>query len=197
MLNTWRWLGIPSLTEFFNDWYYGEGYPVYSLNYIQRGTDELVIRLSQTPLHESVDFFKIPVPFRIFSANQNDSIDIVLNHTQNGQEFEVNPGFLVGKIEIDPDYWLVSKTSEIVKSPVREMAGEVVVYPNPFGKVVTISVQENAIPFHVKLFSIEGRLLNQFEVSHSEYKIENLAQGIYILQVQTKNGVVKEKIIRQ
>jgi aminopeptidase N len=61
--------GDTSLTEFFNDWYYGEGYPVYSLKYSgDNSRTELV--LSQSTSHPSVDFFEMPVPVRVYNEQK-------------------------------------------------------------------------------------------------------------------------------
>ena len=107
--------GDTSLTEFFDDWYYGEGFPIYSAQFSQNGSGTMVINLSQSTSHQSIDFFEMPVPVRAYNSGKTDSIDFRLNNKANNQEFRVEPGFDVSEIKIDPDYWLVSKTSEIVK----------------------------------------------------------------------------------
>ncbi len=187
--------GDTSLTEFFNDWYYGEGYPVYSLSYIQEDADDLIIHLSQTPSDESVDFFEMPVPVRIYNVGKTDSVDFVLLNLQNGQEFEINPGFNVGEIKIDPEYWIISKTSEIVKSPVLEFSKEIDVYPNPFSGKVTIAISGNIIPARVNLFGMDGKLLRQLEAVESKFKIGNLTSGVYFLQIQAGDGIYTKKLI--
>jgi aminopeptidase N len=73
--------GDTSLTEFFNDWYYGEGFPIYSLEYSQTTNQELKITLSQSPSHASVDFFEMPVPVRVYNPGKTDSADYRLVHS--------------------------------------------------------------------------------------------------------------------
>ena len=50
--------GDTILTEFFDDWFYGEGFPVYSAEFSQTNPQNLKMKLSQNPSHNSVDFFE-------------------------------------------------------------------------------------------------------------------------------------------
>ena len=187
--------GDTSLTEFFNDWYFGEGHPVYSLSYVQVETDKLIIHLSQTPSHHSVEFFEMPVPVRLYNAGKTDSLDLVLQHTQNEQQFEVTPGFWVDEVRLDPEYWLVSQTSLIVKSPLQVIEDRIEVYPNPFGREVTVKTDGQIRPLDVKLFSIDGRLLQTFEINQATFTLQNLISGVYILQIRTSKGTFEKKLI--
>jgi aminopeptidase N len=104
-----------SLTEFFDDWFYGEGFPIYSAQFSSTENNDLKITLSQTTSHNSVEFFEMPVPIRAYSSEKTDSMDFRLEHSFNNQEFIVESGFTVSEIKIDPEYWIVSKTNEIFK----------------------------------------------------------------------------------
>ncbi|MBN1987048.1 MAG: T9SS type A sorting domain-containing protein, partial [Prolixibacteraceae bacterium] len=187
--------GDTSLTEFFNDWYFGEGHPVYSLSYVRYETDRLIIHLSQTPSHHSVEFFEMPVPVRLYNSDKTDSVDFVLRHTQNDQQFEINPGFRVDEVKLDPEYWLVAQTSVIVKSPLQVLENRIEVYPNPFGREVTVKTDGQIGPLDVKLFSIDGRLLQTFEISQPTFTMQNLTSGVYILQIRTSKGTIEKKLI--
>jgi aminopeptidase N len=61
-----------NLDEFFNDWFYGEGYPSYQLEWTNQGSS-VNIKLNQTPSHPSVEFFEMPVPVKVSGSNA-DSI---------------------------------------------------------------------------------------------------------------------------
>jgi hypothetical protein len=113
--------GDTSLTEFFNDWFYGEGYPIYSAGYTVANESDVKITLSQTTSHSSVDFFEMPVPVRVYNAENTAYKDFRLDHTSNNQEFTLNVDFKLGKVIIDPDYWLASKTLQIIdNNPVED-----------------------------------------------------------------------------
>jgi len=65
--------GDTSLTEFFDDWFYGEGYPAYAAQYRNTESRQLEIKLSQVSSHESVSFFEMPVPVRVYNSSKTDS----------------------------------------------------------------------------------------------------------------------------
>ena len=53
------------LKEFFDDWFYGQGYPSYNVQWTQIGSDYVKINMSQTTSHPSVSFFALPVALTI------------------------------------------------------------------------------------------------------------------------------------
>jgi hypothetical protein len=188
--------GDTSLTEFFNDWYYGEGFPVYSLEYSQTKNQELKITLSQSPSHASVDFFEMPVPVRVFSENKTESADFRLVHTTNNQVFWVDPGFTVSEIKIDPDYWLISKTEQILESPKIESGNEIVVFPNPFSDHIFISAKRNEQIHKVRLFTADGRLLQEISQLKEYYLFSHFPDGVYLLEITTAQRTIIRKIVK-
>jgi aminopeptidase N len=188
--------GDTSLIEFFNDWYYGEGFPVYSLEYSQTTNQEVKITLSQSPSHGSVDFFEMPVPVRVYSENKTDSADFRLMHTKNNQVFWVDPGFEVSEIEIDPDYWLISKTAEAVKIEIAENPGNVHVFPNPFENEISVILNGTQSLLKTSLFHSDGKLLYQFAKNQTTLNLSHLPQGIYILKIETSKETTERKIVK-
>ena len=51
-------VGDTSLTTFFDDWFYGEGYPIYTAEFKMANENELQIQLSQTTSHQRLIFIK-------------------------------------------------------------------------------------------------------------------------------------------
>ncbi len=119
--------GDTSLTEYFNDWYYGEGFPIYSAEFASVAPGKLKINLSQTTSHPSVGFFEMPVPVRVYNAARTDSADFRLVHTTINQEFFVDVEFPVAEMKIDPDLWLISKTDKIVGTREKQLSNEIAV----------------------------------------------------------------------
>ena len=57
------------VTEFFDDWIYGEGYPSYQINWShnsQKGN--LNLEVSQSQSHSSVDFFEGPITVKLIGS---------------------------------------------------------------------------------------------------------------------------------
>lgn len=188
--------GDTSLTEFFNDWYYGEGFPVYSLSFSQFSNELVKISLSQSTSHPSVDFFEMPVPVRVYSENKTDSADFRLVHTHNNQEFLIDPGFSVSEIKIDPDYWILSETEEILQVPMVRMGSDAIVFPNPFSNKFSIIVPGNEKIQNMRLFSASGKLVREKTGQNSFYSFPFLPDGIYLVEITTSKSVFIQKIVK-
>ncbi len=189
--------GDTSLTAFFNDWLYGEGFPIYSANFVQTETNLLKITLSQTTSHQSVNFFEMPVPIRVYNTNKTDSADFKLIHTANNQEFIVEPEFKVAELKIDPEYWLVSKTAEIVNTQIDETISNILIYPNPFEDRIKIYLPSNERIKETRLITSEGKLLQKTKGHKIEFQFNNLPKGVYILHLITSHKTYEKQIIKQ
>jgi hypothetical protein len=189
--------GDTILTEFVNDWFYGEGFPIYSAEYAPVEDGILKITLSQTSSHPSVDFFEMPVPVRIYNVERTDSTDFRLINTSNNQEFLVNVGFKVTELKIDPDYWLVSKKSQIVSVPADPKLNEISIYPNPFTEIVSIVLPTGQQMVSGQLFSSNGQFIKQIAENETMFNWSNIPKGVYIIHVKTKLAVFEQKIVKQ
>jgi aminopeptidase N len=185
-----------SFTEFFEDWFYGQGYPRYSIAYHQPNPSELNIRLSQTTSHQSVDFFEMPVPIRVYNATKSDSANFRLDHMQNNQLFIVNPGFEVAHIVIDPENWLIAKAGTIVNVQEVETTDEFRVYPNPFSNRLQIVLPSGETIKETSLYSITGELLFQTASTSLLLELPDLQGGEYVIQVKTKQNSYRQLIIK-
>lgn len=103
------------LTYFFNQWFTGEGYPSYQVEWYPVG-NTVQVKLSQTQSHASVSFFQLPVPLLFRNANTNQQKLVVLNNTGNGQFFVDNLGFEATEVIFDPDVWLITRNNTTTKS---------------------------------------------------------------------------------
>lgn len=187
--------GDTTLTEFFNDWYYGEGYPVYSLEFSgDNSLTELV--LSQITSHPSVDFFEMPVPVRVYNEQKTDSSDFRLYHTHNNQEFVVDPGFKVAHAVIDPDYWLISIADAVVDASVVQYNDEIKVYPNPFRGHITVAVPGEKPVQEIHLYNSEGQKIDHQNGSRLDFNWGHLPKGIYFLRVNMSGKVYERKIVK-
>ena len=189
--------GDTTLTEFFNDWFYGEGFPIYSASYMPDKANSTKIVLSQITSHQSVDFFEMPVPVRVYNSNKTDSADFRLNNTTNNQEFFVEPGFKVAELKIDPDYWLVSKTEEIVGLPTIPAADNIIVYPNPFSDEVSLFIPSGQQLISTKLYSSDGTLVTEFIGDKTTFNWSGSPTGIYIIQVKTSKELFEQKVVKK
>lgn len=125
-----------NLSSFFQKWFYGQGYPIYAVDWKQDSSNNLLVKINQTTTHASVNFFDMPVPVQFKSSNR-DTV-IVFNHTANGQTFVTNPGFKADTAIFDPSLWLLAQGSA-KQSSCTDDTGNDKLFP-----LYTIQWQQNA-----------------------------------------------------
>ncbi len=119
------------LTEFFDDWFYGQGWPTYDVAWHQNTNKDVVVTINQTTSHPSVPFFEMPVPIQFY--NDTDTVLLVFDHTHSGQVFTSSIPFVATGATFDPDKWLLAKHS--IALPVELSAFNV----NKTGNVIELS----------------------------------------------------------
>ena len=76
---------------------------------------------------------------------------------------------------------------------VNETKNKIGVYPNPsLGDFTIVGEEINS----VSVISIEGRLLKTIETSGSECHINGLPNGVFVLKIDTDQGVIVNKIVK-
>ena len=71
-------------------------------------------------------------------------------------------------------------------------------YVDPDGYVwypAVITVAGKGIQ-RVSVLSVEGKLLKVIEINENECRIEGLMNGVYLLKIDTENGVIVNKIVK-
>jgi aminopeptidase N len=186
--------GVP-LTEFLEDWIYGEGYPDYSATWRNSATKKVKVTLSQTTSHASVDFYEMPVPLQFKNATR-DTI-LVVNHTLNGQVFEVDPGFVPDTMIIDPQLWILSKIKTTQKLP-DETATTVSLGPNPARNGFTIqlpTVQPQKMV--VGIYNSIGQMVRSMSIPENTTTVpvstRHMAAGIYWIRITGSAGFDEKK----
>ncbi|MFZ1799694.1 MAG: hypothetical protein WAU24_07500, partial [Chitinophagaceae bacterium] len=101
------------LNYFFNQWFYGQGYPTFTVYWSQNANNNVQIYVKQTTSHPSVSFFKVPLEIVFQNGSQEKRITIDIN--QKMQQTAVNIGFQATKVLVDPDMQIISKGNTTVK----------------------------------------------------------------------------------
>jgi len=149
------------LTEFFNDWIYGEGYPSYSIEWNRINDSQIRIIANQTQSHNSVSFFEAPIPLRIFGTG-GEEVDIIIDNTVNGQEFIEDISFDIGIIVFDPDHHLISRNSSVTLGlEGHTIANTVMIYPNPTSELFHINIPDSVTIQSIKIYSVLGQLVKE------------------------------------
>ncbi len=189
--------GGEDLSEFFNDWIYGEGYPRYTIRWNQAGGQSNInLEISQTQSHPSVSFFEAPVPLRI-NGTQGETLDIVLDNTTNNQAFQPAVGFTVQNIQFDPDYHLISRSNNVVLGTEDfTLDQQFGIYPNPTSGIVNFEKPASINVQNINIYNTLGQLLYSEKYSES-IDVSKFSKGILIFQVETSEGVLNKRIVKE
>ncbi len=103
-----------NLSSFFQKWFYGQGYPIYAVEWTGDSSNNVLLKVQQSTSHSSVSFYDMPLPLQFKNSRRDTTI--VFNHTQNGQTFIANPGFTPDTVIFDPNYWLLARSNVQHKS---------------------------------------------------------------------------------
>ena len=191
-----------NLSEFFKDWFKGQGYPSYNVQWTPIGTQYVNIKMNQTTSHTSVGFFELPVALKFKNATQEKII--VVDNKTNGETFFRNIGFIADTVLIDPEYWLVTKNNVSAKVPDATIGQNIVqVFPNPMGDHFYIYLRKMvAGSASVNLYNALGQRVytrNINLVNGSEYvevPSQYLAKGVYFLKINAGDFKFVKKLLK-
>ncbi len=198
-----------NLQGFFDDWYSGQGYPSYQIDWSQNTSNTLNFKVKQTQSHISVPYFELPLPLRLKGA-QGQVKDIVLQHTTNGQNFQEQVNFVVTSVEFDPDLWLITKNNKVQKVSVgvpglAKLGFALKIQPNPVtdGVARVVALAPAAVAMQFSIENMEGKIvvqqtrnLNPGE-NYLTFDLTELAHGAYVLRLKNAQGEMTETLMIQ
>ena len=94
-----------NFTDFFNQWYYGEGYPTHNITYFKPTSDSILILVNETTsAPTSISFFKGLLELKITSATGDTTV--LVNLQSNNQVFKFRFTGTPTGIVVDPNNWV-------------------------------------------------------------------------------------------
>ncbi len=184
-----------SLTEFFNDWLINQGYPTYTITAQNWGAGQAKIIVNQTQSHASVSFFEMPLEIRL-TGSGSQVLDVIVNNTNNAQEFIVSVPFVVTGVVFDPNKHIISKNNTATLGTENfDMNSAISVYPVPSENELTIQFPNNVSLNKVEIYNNLGQLLK------TDFKnvidISGLANGVHFLKIDTSEGLFHKNFIKK
>ena len=183
-----------SLSEFFNDWIYKQGYPTYTITAQNWGSGQAKFTVNQTQSDASVSYFEMPVPVRVYGASGQQA-DLVLENTFNGQEIIMTVPFPIASVEFDPNKHIISANSSVaLGSQNFDVANSVVIYPNPSADVIHIQMPITMNLEKVIIYNNLGQKVMESNIL--DFSVASLSTGVHYIDIQTEEGTFHEKFIK-
>ncbi len=195
--------GNTSLTYFFNQWFYGQGYPSFKVKWQQNINNFATVNISQVTSDASVSFFKVPLALTF--KNSTKSKTFVVGDSTADFETILDIGFAADTVLIDPDKQLISKNNTTVKLPAETNAvNDITVYPNPFNGQILIDIKNPVEKkWQVALYNVQGKKLLErtFDTPGADAVLQvhaplNAAAGIYFLKLDAGDIHLVKKLVR-
>lgn len=177
------------LDDFFNEWYYGEGYPMFHIKWANFGSTGVKFQVNQQPSHASVPFFHIPVPLTFKKGALSKTVIV-------GPEFDSE--FFVAEVGFSPDTVLIDENLDIISANnstekvIFPISGnpEMTIYPNPAANVDPVLSFSNFAHDEIvaQVVNMRGQLLFERKVNlingaeQITLPFRKLPRGVYFVK---------------
>lgn len=174
------------LTEFFNDWIYGQGYPTYDIRWRQVG-NQVTFKASQTQSHSSVSFFEMPLPIKVTGTGGQTAF-FALNNTSNNQYFTEAVTFPIASVQFNYEYQMLEKNSTVSQDNTLSTADlksdEFSIYPNPVkDELFVLGLKKET---NYDIFTADGRLVKKGKTD-KKIGVSLLQKGVYFIKILNSN----------
>jgi len=98
-------------TDFFDQWYFGEGWPIYGLTWSQ-DNDTISLDVTQSTSTPITPLYKMPMEYKITFTGGDTTFRVY--QTNNDTTYKFILPFEVYEIEIDPNNWVLNGVDTVI-----------------------------------------------------------------------------------
>lgn len=179
---------------FFDQWYYGEGYPIFQLFWEQNG-DSMVIQSEQTGTASQITpLFQVPFDVEIVYLNgQRERMRLM--QESNEEEFFLPVEGVVDRIIFDPDNHLLKTATVIQKLPMDKTFRY---GPNPVTRELLIQFPNVSSIDVVRISNLAGQEIYKASSTSNPLilNLSTLADGPYLLELTSDSKIFQERIVK-
>lgn len=193
-IKSWKEATGKDLTTFFNQWYYGEGYPIYTVSFSQQG-NQVNIQSSQVGSAPNVTpFFSMKMEYKI-TTSQGDTI---ITHYQNNaiEKFTIPVRGNVTSIVADPNDWVIDGSDKAKKNTVEYITNNINsprttgIFPNPSSN--HFSVKTTVAFDHIDIYNSQDEhvFFKEQALATQASVHAGLKEGVYMVICKKGNEIV-------
>jgi aminopeptidase N len=187
-------------TEFFDQWYFGEGFPRYRITWNQMN-DTLYIQARQGKSTPAAHFFRMHMDYRLTYSGGDTTL--MLEQTEESQLFKIAFTEPIFYIEVDPNQWVLAEIESITNGditgiPETLLVSGIQVFPNPFTDQLTITSTAHDTPAILTIYNALGKRTFSATIKPGSTVIQTdfLPKGIYYVEVKTDTEMWTEKTVK-
>ena len=193
-----------ALSQFFQQWIYGEYYPRYSVSWLMNNSNELIVTINQT---QGWQFFHMPIDLKVFLPN--DTLFFTVN--DNGYEREFNLGTLSSNpysVQLDPDNWILKEVQYLNVDSILPSTNQITVfpaYPNPFNPQIFfqffVPEQMGELKSEIRIYDLTGKIVGEINsniirpgINKTIWNSKGNSSGTYFVQLEAEKKLYTQKI---
>lgn len=184
--------------QFFSQWYYGEGYPIYDIEYYMQG-ENLVMNVSQSTSTNVTTLFEMTMEYRLLFSDGSDTL-VRRYQDANLNQFSIPLNKTVVEIIVDPNNHTFEEVNSInVGIEQRPDNQYFTFYPNPVQAEVHINLlNEGPVGRNLQIINSIGQTLLEKKISGRQITLDvsMLPKGMYIIQLTDEKGSFGRKMVK-
>jgi aminopeptidase N len=187
-----------SFEDFFNEWYYGQGYPIIQYGWYQNNDTLFVTTNQTTSAPDITPFFHIKLQFKLVLPIGDTIVEGRMG--EKGQVFKFYMPSPVYSIVVDPNNFLLKKTQELGASDSSEAKlRPLLFFPNPAGDEINLFSRSIYKPVDLLVYNIDGTHIKTYTNVNplgSTIKLTDFDRGVYMFKVSSGSTSAMYKIIK-
>lgn len=190
-----------NLNDYFAQWIYGSGSPVFYGQYYSDG-NTIYIKVNESTTSTATTLFKTPLEIQCLSASGDTIIKVDI--TQNTQTFTIPSSKIITGITIDPNNWILNKAGQFALNQAlsttnfedNDLGNQVSVYPNPANDFVDINAN-NSENIDFVLMNIKGQKIQSGNFTKQlKLNTSSLNSGVYFIELNTSKAKTVKKVVK-
>jgi hypothetical protein len=189
-----------NLSWYFNDWFFGEGFPTYTIAWSLDTANVATVTIQQSQSDASVSFFELPLP--LYFKNATSDTLIRVQHNVSGQSFTIPLSFAPDSLIFDPYLWIITDSAIVNNVPDQTLPVEYfTLYPNPTSDVLIFKSPLKG-RCTVKIYDMQGKLVLIQETSadgsgRGSVNLATLNAGYYNIYVVQEGREYKSPLLKK
>jgi aminopeptidase N len=191
-------------TDFFDQWYFGAGYPIYDVTW-EQVNDTLTIHSSQSTSSTLTPLFKMSMEYRILYPGGDTTVRVFQGASEETYRFDIH--YEVTGVEVDPFNHVLDGENSMVKH-IEGAPGEelISVTPNPNDGNFLFRLKDEPFvssgnPVVVEVVDLAGKLCYRHSFPRClpymdyEIRLDNPGRGIFIVRFRYAGRIEVKKIM--
>ena len=188
-----------NLTQFFNQWIYGEGYPTFTVRWNQSGSTFFLKNTETVSMPSITPLFITPIEYKLVRSI-GDTI-IRLNQNQAIENYTITLNGTVTNVVTDPNNWILNKGTVAkdltlsTQSVFTDFAKNILM-PNPVNDYFSL-VDINLKYTQIQIFDLSGRQVRNYTESNQRFfDVKDLQAGMYMVKIFTSDSFIAVPMIK-